>query len=568
MKSQKIREKFLQFFKERGHKILPPAPLVQEGDPSVLFTTAGVQQFRGYFLDPHSAPSKKIVTSQPCFRTSDIEEVGNGKNLTFFEMLGNFSFGSYFKEEAIRLAFQFLTEELQIPKEKLKVTVLPTDKESFKIWQKIIPSSKIIFGNKEDNFWGPIGEEGPCGPCTEIIYNDLELWNLVFNEYYQEKNGKLKPLKSKGVDTGMGLERLAKILQNVPTVYETDLYQPIIKKIFEISGVQQNDYERDENVRRYIRIIADHIRGIVFLAAEGIVPSNKLHGYVLRRIIRRSMTFAYLLGIRGKFLNKLVQGAIETLGPEYPNLINSSKTIFEIVEKEEDNFERTLRRGLKELEKLKTKKTISGESAFKLYDTFGFPLELTKEITASWGKKVDERGFKKEMEKQKKRTRKAQKILKVASPNPKLHTACHLLHQALRDILGKHVKQAGQDITGDELRFDFTHPQKLTEEEIQKIEKTVNQKIKENLPVVATETTVAEAKKKGAMALFTHKYGKRVTLYSIGDYSKELCAGPHVKSTGELKHFKIISEKSSASGIRRIKARLRPWASADKARVG
>ena len=575
MKSQEIREKFIQFFKKRGHKILPKAPLVFEEDPSVLFTTAGVQQFRSYVLNPQKAPAKKIVTVQPCFRTSDIDEVGDEKHLTFFEMLGNFSFGEYFKEEAIKLAWEFLTKELKIPEKKLSVTVfggdkkdgLPKDEESIKIWQKIIPLKKIILGKKEDNFWGPIGKEGPCGPCTEILWNGLELWNLVFNQYYKTRDRRLKPLKFKGVDTGMGLERLAKVIQDVPTVYETDLYQPIINKILEIANVQQIDYGRNKNVRftrrsfneggRYIRIIADHMKGIVFLAAEGIFPSNKLHGYVLRRIIRRAITFGHLLGIKEKFLTKIAEKVIGNLGSVYPNLIQSKKTIFEVVEREEENFEKTLQHGLKEFEKLKTQKekVISGKDAFKLYDTFGFPLELTKELAVTSGLKVDERGFEKEMEKQKKRAKEAQKILKVAKANPKLHTAVHLLHQALRDILGKHVKQAGQDITGEELRFDFTHPAKLTQEELNKIEEIVNQKIKENLPVKSEETTLEEAKKKGAMALFLGKYGEKVTLYSIGDYSKELCAGPHVQSTGELKNFKIISEKSSASGVRRIKAK-------------
>lgn len=564
MESEKIRKKFLDFFKRKGHKILPEAPLVIEGDPSVLFTTAGVQQFRSYFLEPQKAPAKKIVTLQPCFRTSDIEEVGDEKHLTFFEMLGNFSFGDYFKEEAINLAWEFLTKELKIDSKRLSVTVLPSDLESIKIWRKILPSKKIKKGRKEDNFWGPIGEEGPCGPCTEIVYDGLEVWNLVFNEYYQKKDGKLESLKFKGVDTGMGLERLTVAVEKVPTVYEIDLYQPIIQKILEISSVQQNDYEKKENVRRSIRIIADHIRGVCFLISEGIEPSNKLHGYVLRRLIRRIIAHGRLLGIQEKFLTKLAEIGIENLGRLYKKCLDERERIKRVISQEEENFGRTLNRGLRELQKLKIETTlrvpeskiIKGKDAFYLYDTFGFPLELTKEISASWGFKVDEKGFEKEMEKQKEKARKAQKILKVGKPNPKLHTACHLLHQALRDLLGPHIKQAGQDITGEELRFDFTHPKKLTKEELKTIEEIVNEKIKENLRVKVKETTLKEAQKEGAIALFLGKYGEKVKLYSIGHYSKELCLGPHVKRTGEIGEFKIISEKSSASGVRRIKAKI------------
>ncbi|MBI2588342.1 alanine--tRNA ligase [Candidatus Berkelbacteria bacterium] len=559
MKSRIIRQMFLDFFKKNGHKVLPPAPLIVD-DPTVLFTTAGMQQFREYYLDPSKAPAKKVVTAQPTFRTSDIDLVGDSSHLTFFEMLGNFSFGDYFKEEAIKLSFEFVTKELKINPKRISISVfkgdkeVPKDKESIRLWQKIgLPERKIKLAGRKDNFWGPVGNEGPCGPTTEIYVDNLEIWNLVFNEYYCDDKKKLTPLKYQGVDTGMGLERLAVVLsgearsrfagQNKKTVYETDLHQPIIKTI--------RGYE-DRRISRSERILADHIRGIVFLTAEGLTPSNKEQGYVLRRLIRRILVHGRLLGIKESFLGKLAQCTVVNLGNGYPFLKKNQKKILATLSEEEERFSKTLDKGLKEFEKLKA---VSGKTAFYLYDTFGFPLELTEELAKKKKIRIDKKEFELELEKQRAKTRAAAPA-KTGVANPKLHTAVHLLHRALQIVLGGHALQRGQDITGEVLRFDFAHPQKLTDKEIKKIEQIVNQKIKENLPVVTKETTVAQAKKEGAMALFLPKYGKTVTQYSIGNFSKELCGGPHIKRTGELGKFKIISEKSSASGVRRIKAKV------------
>lgn len=561
MNSQKLREKFIKFFERRGHKLLPPASLIQEGDPSVLFTTAGVQQFKIFYQYPNKAPAKRVITIQPCFRTSDIEEVGDGKHLTFFEMLGNFSFGDYFKEEAINMAWQFLIHEVGLPFDKLSITVfggdkkerLPKDEESEKIWRKIVPKEKIRFLGKEDNFWGPVGETGPCGPCTEILFNGLEIWNIVFNQYYREKSGNLKELKNKGVDTGMGLERLSAVILGKNDVYETDLYRGIIDKIKSYLTVYQKNVTRLKDVR----IIADHLRGAVFLIASGLDPSNKLHGYVLRRIIRRILGKFYLLGIDWGGIGDVIKKVIEPLKNVYPFLLENQNRVSEVIEAEEKNFGTILKQGLKELEKIINKKKVfTGREAFYLYDTYGLPFEITKDVLLKRGIKINKQDFEAEMEKQQIRSKSGQKLLQARPPNPRLHTAVHLLHQALRKVLGNHVKQAGQDISGEILRFDFTHPKKLTQEEIKKVEVLVNQKIKENLKVKMEKMSVEEAEKSGAIALFKDRYGEEVSVYSIGNFSKEVCAGPHVSSTGLLKSFKIISEKSSASGIRRIKARV------------
>jgi alanyl-tRNA synthetase len=562
MESKIIREKFIKFFQKKGHKLLPASSLIP-ADPSVLLTTAGMQQFKDWFAGKSKAKFKEVVTIQPCFRTSDIELVGDQTHLTFFEMLGNFSFGSYFKEKAIKLAYEFITQELKISKEKITVTIfpgdnkknLPLDNESLNAWQKIIPTQKILMGDTEDNFWGPTGDEGPCGPTTEIFVDGVEIWNLVFNEYFKNKDGNLQKLKSQGVDTGMGLERTAAIMQDKKDVFQTDIYLPIIK---EINKLTSNNNLTDEG-NRSKKIIADHVRGITFLAAENILPFNKQQGYVLRRLIRRAILHGYLLKINKGFLNNLIQIVILQLKNIYPQLAENKNKILENVGQEEEKFFKTLEYGLKEFNKIKNKagsdKIISGSEIFKLQDTFGFPIELSQELAKKEGLQIEKESFEKALAKQKELSRGSQ-TFKQGSNNPKLHTTCHLLHRALRDVLGEQVSQAGQDITGDTLRFDFYYNQKVTEDQLKKIEDIVNTKIKVSLPVSSRTTTVAKAKKEGAIALFLDKYGKEVILYAIGDFSKELCAGPHVKNTRELGHFKIISEKSSASGVRRIKAQV------------
>ncbi len=557
MNSNDLRRGFLNFFEKKGHKIVPSSSLIPT-DLSCLFTTAGMQQFKPYYLGEKSPYGKNVASCQKCFRTSDIEEVGNEKHLTFLEMLGNFSFGGYFKEEAIQLAFELVNSKFQIPNSKIMVTVfggdaeIPRDEESVRIWGKFGFSEKngnLRFAGREDNFWGPTGEEGPCGPTTEIHFNGVEIWNLVFNEYYQDKNRKLTPLKQKGVDTGMGLERLAMVVQNKPSVFETDLFLPIINKI------------PGENEKAK-RVIADHIKGSVFLISEGIFPSNVERGYVLRRILRRAIRFGKLLNLPKNFLIPLAQKVIEIYKDIYPEVKSKEADILTVIQKEEEKFEKTLNLGLKQFEKISARGDISGEEAFHLFDTYGFPLELTEELAKEKGLKVDIKGFEESFKKHREISRAGveKKFGGVGKEAPyesaKLHTATHLLHAALREILGTQVKQMGSDITPQRLRFDFSHPQKMTEEELKKVEAIINQKIKEDLEVKKTEMPYQGAIKSGALAFFKEKYPEVVTVYSIGVFSKEICAGPHVKKTSELGRFKIIKEESSGAGVRRIRAIL------------
>jgi len=584
MTSAELRDKFLKFFEKKGHKIVPSSSL-SPTDSSVLFTTAGMQQFKEYFLGKESPFGNRVTSSQKCFRTSDIEEIGDTTHLTFLEMLGNFSFGDYFKKESIEWALEFLTKDCELKKEKFWITVfegdkeVAEDKESREIWKELgFPKERIHGFSREDNFWGPTGEEGPCGPTTEIHYDStgkpcslskkclpnckcgrfIELWNLVFNEYYQtsrfapcnsfgikqDKNKKLTLLKQKGVDTGMGLERLAMVVQEKPSVFETDLF----------STTPQSRAER---------IIADHIKGAVFLSAEGITPSNVEQGYVLRRILRRAIRYGKVLRMPKNFLIPLAQKVIEIYQDIYPEVKSNETDILTIIQNEEEKFEKTLERGIKELEKLISKnKDISGEEAFDLYQSYGFPLELTEELAEEKGFKVDKTGFEKAIEKHQEisragREKKFGGVGKEAGLEAaKLHTATHLMHQALRQVLGDHVKQMGSDITIKRLRFDFSHSAKMTDEEKQKVEEIVNQKIKQDLEVKKEEMSYKEAIKSGALAFFKEKYPETVSVYSIGEFSKEICAGPHVKRTSELGKFKIIKEESSGAGVRRIRAVL------------
>ena len=617
MTSKKLRQGFLNFFEKKGHKIVLSSSLIP-ADPSVLFTTAGMQQFKEYFLGkdynpptvlPRGAPSpygKRVASCQKCFRTSDIEEVGNIKHLTFLEMLGNFSFGDYFKEGAIELANELLNSKFKIQNSKLWITYfkgdkeVPPDVESKEIWQNLgIPKERIYGFGREENFWGPTGEEGPCGPTTEIHYDltgkpckkgskcipncdcgrFVELWNLVFNEYYQDynppstlysqpahpkKEKKLTPLKQKGVDTGMGLERLAMVVQQKSSVYETDLFEPIIKEIHE-----QKKYTGPTCVNlRSERIIADHIKGAVFLISEGIFPSNIEKGYVLRRILRRAIRYGKLLNLPKNFSIPLAQKVIEIYKDIYPEVKSKEADILTVIQNEEEKFKKTLEQGLKEFEKavskVKSQKSsvIKGIDAFHLFDTYGFPLELTEELAKEKKLKVDKKGFEEAFKKHREISRagvekKFGGIGREATYQAtKLHTATHLLHAALREILGKHVKQMGSDITPQRLRFDFSHPQKMAPDEIKRVEDLVNQKIKEDLEVKKTEMSYQEAMKSGALAFFKEKYPDIVNVYLIGNFSKEICAGPHVNRTSELGQFKIIKEESSGSGIRRIRAIL------------
>lgn len=555
MTSKEVREKFLNFFEKNGHTIVSSSSLIPT-DPSVLFTTAGMQQFKPYYLGEKSPYGANAASSQKCFRTSDIEEVGDERHLTFLEMLGSFSFGGYFKEEAIRLAYDFLFKELKLDLANAYFTVfegdknVPADDESALIWKKLgIPENKIKKCGRQDNFWGPTGKEGPCGPTTEIYLNGIEVWNLVFNEYFKDQSGKLTFLKQKGVDTGMGFERLVMVVQEKNSVYGTDLFSPIMNDI-------QSSNEKAK------RIIADHAKSAVFLISEGILPSNVERGYVLRRILRRAIRYGKLLNLPKNFLMPLTQKVIEIYKDTYPQVKSKETDILTVIQNEEEKFEKTLAKGLKQFEKISKTGEISGIDTFHLFDTYGFPLELTEELAKERNLKVDKEGFQIAFKKHKEISRAgAEKkfggVGKEATlESAKLHTATHLLHAALREVLGSQVKQMGSDITPQRLRFDFSHPQKMTKEQIKKVEDLVNQKIKEGLEIEKTEMKYEEAIKSGVLAFFKERYPEKVTVYKMGDFSGEICAGPHVKRTSELGNFKIMKEESSAAGVRRIRAVL------------
>lgn len=555
MKSEDIRQKFLDFFKKRGHTIVPSSSLIPD-DPSVLLTTAGMQQFKPYFTgqaDPIKDFGSKNTTSiQKSFRTTDIDEVGDENHLTFFEMLGNFSFGGYFKKEAIEIAHELLISNFQFPISNTSVTVfkgdkeIPSDEESVRVWNTLGFSEgkgNLHFAGREDNFWGPTGEEGPCGPTTEIMIGKVEIWNIVFNEYYCQPDKSLKKLETPGVDTGMGLERLAMVLQKKKNIFETDLFSPILNEI---------SIGLDERKRR---IIADHVRGIAFLISDGVIPSNQGSGYVLRRLIRRIQVYnANVLG--------LLKVVYENYKDFYPEL-NIEKILL-VYNEEYSKFSKTLTKGLKELKKLDK---VSTKDAFNLYQTFGLPYEVIKDVGGPEVRDLCREDFDKEFERHQEISKAgAEHKFKggLADTKPetiRLHTTHHLLLASLQKILGSHVKQRGSNITAERLRLDFSHTQKMSEEEIKKVEDLVNQKIKEGLDVVCKEMSKEEALKIGAEMEFGAKYGDIVSVYIIGDkknnvFSKEFCGGPHVSNTREIGNFKIIKEEAVSAGVRRIRATI------------
>ncbi|AIY86966.1 MULTISPECIES: alanine--tRNA ligase [unclassified Thermotoga] len=691
MTSEEIREAFLKFFEKKGHKILPSASLIPD-DPQLLFTVAGMVPFKPIFWGKVEPVYTRVATCQKCLRTVDIENVGKTpRHHTFFEMLGNFSFGDYFKEEAIEWAWEFLTQVLGVPEEKLWVSVYEEDEEAFRIWNEKIglPEKKILRMGKEDNFWGPAGPTGPCGPDTEIFYDTgylkgcpegeectpansegrfVEIWNLVFTEYYQDEEGKLHPLPRKNIDTGAGLERFCAMMQGVYSNFDTDLFQPIINRIEELTGV---GYKTDEEKDVSIRVIADHIRAITFLISEGVFPSNEGRGYVLRRIIRRAMRHGILLGMSEPFLYRIVDAVVEKMGRVYPEIVRGEGMVKEVLSAEENRFLKTLEQGMKVFDEIVEKKgKIDSEDAFRLYDTYGLPLELTLEIAKEKGVEVDVQEFNKYMEEQQRKSRAAmgdvefarryeyleklpkdfrteftgyekledegevvliarddetveeasegtvevvfsrtpfyaekggqvsdtgtvkwkdgkalveyvfeasegvivhrikildgtlrrgQKVIlrvdkKRREATMRNHTATHLLHAALKKVLGDHVRQAGSLVAPDRLRFDFTHFKGLSSAEIEQVEDLVNEWIMEAIPVEVRYTSYEEAVKSGVVALFTEKYGDVVRVVEVPGVSKELCGGTHVKNTGQIGLFKIISEESVSSGVRRIEA--------------
>ncbi len=699
MKGREIRKAFLDYFARNGHEIVPSSSLVPADDPTLLFTNAGMVQFKRVFLGEEERPYRRAASCQKCMRAggkhNDLENVGyTARHHTFFEMLGNFSFGDYFKAEAIAYAWEFLTRELGLPREKLYATVFREDDEAAELWRKIagLPAERIVRLGEKDNFWA-MGDTGPCGPCSEIVYDQgeeagcgqpdcgpgcdcdrfLEIWNLVFMQYERDESGVLKSLPRPSIDTGMGLERIAAVLQGVPSNYDTDLFAGIMEGIAELSG---RAYKEGGEITAAFRVIADHLRASVFLIADGVVPSNEGRGYVLRRIIRRAERFGRLLGLNEPFLFRLVSRVVDEFGDFYPEIRRAERAAEKILEIEESRFQETLARGLElleeELKRLSAegRRIIPGEVIFKLYDTYGFPQDIVRDVALSRGFELDMEGFERAMAEARERSRRSWKgrlatvpevfkklaedlgetpfvgyeslspgaevlalvkdseevaearageeVLAIFSRTPfysegggqvadtglvlapglkaevqearrfgglmvhvlrvkegclrkgmqvhlevlsdrraataRHHTATHLLHAALRRVLGEHVRQAGSLVAPDRLRFDFTHFEPLTLEEIRAVEEMVNARIRDNLPVEARVVSFKEAQAMGALALFGEKYGERVRVIKIGDFSLELCGGTHVQRTGDLGYFKIISEGSVSAGVRRIEA--------------
>ena len=697
MTGDELRGKYLIFFEQKGHKVIPSSSLIPHGDPTLLLTSAGMVQFKPYFTGEAVPPSPRLASCQKCFRTTDIGSVGNFKHLTFFEMLGNFSIGDYFKKEAIAWAWEFVLDWLKIPKEKLWITIFLDDDESFRYWREIgVNAERIVRCGEKDNFWGPAGETGPCGPCSEIHYDFgeqfscgpdcspscgcgrfLEIWNLVFTEYYQDAQKKRTPLPRKNIDTGMGLERTATVIQGKRSFYDTDLFVPIIQRVSQLTG---RKYGENEKADRAMRIVSEHGRAVVFLITDGVIPSNEGRGYVLRRILRRAALFGRTLGLDKPFLGEVAKDVISKMGHVYPELVTRRDPVLKVIGTEETRFDETLSTGLSLLNQIaeqakgRADKKISGEDIFKLYDTYGFPAELTAEVAAENGLTVDIEGFEKEMEQQRERARAAHKfvgdparasdgvvsllkserqfvgykklmhkseIVEIMINNQPVdfasqeqeveivlqetplygemggqlgdtgevrglngsilvsnsvqtskyivhhgkvvkgriskhdvvtarvdkerrldiarnHTATHLLHSALRQVLGSDVHQAGSLVTPDRFRFDFTCETPVLKEELAQIQTIVNEGIRRNLPVTKKEMPYTQAVSEGAIALFGEKYGDVVRTVRVGQakaqISFEVCGGTHIDRTGDIGFFQIVGEGSIGSGMRRIEA--------------
>ncbi len=581
--SKELRKKYLQFFASKGHAIIPGASLIPENDPTVLFTTAGMHPLVPYLMGQAHPKGKRLANVQKCVRTGDIEEVGNATHCTFFEMLGNWSLGDYFKKESIEFSYEFLTDILGIDKDLLAITVFagdqdaPRDTESAEIWQKLgIGADRIFYLPKSDNWWRPAGATGPCGPDTEIFYDTgkpactkdcspscgcgkyIEIWNNVFMEYEKLEDGTYIPLKQKNVDTGMGLERTVAVLSGADSVYDIDIFAPIFKFLHKING----------NIREK-RIIADHIRTAVFMLGDprGITPSNVDQGYVLRRLIRRAVRFCRTIDADFSILGEIASLFIAIYADVYPELVQNKQKILLELENEIQRFNKTLALGLKEFEKVafyvKDGK-LSGKTAFRLYDTYGFPLEITQELAKEKGITVDIQGYKDAfaLHQQKSQAGAEQKfkggLQDDSVMTTRLHTATHLLLAALKKVLNDDsIEQRGSNITAERLRFDFNYPRPLTKEELVAIEQYVNQAIKSEIDIVCEQMDIEQATATGAVGTFADRYADIVNVYSILGYSKEICGGPHVANTKELGTFAIIKEQSSSSGVRRIRAVLR-----------
>jgi len=599
MNRKELIKKYLDFFKTRGHKVIPSASLVPENDPTVLFTTAGMHPLVPYLLGQKHPLGKRIVNVQKCIRTTDIDEVGDTTHHTFFEMLGNWSLGDYWKKEAIEMSFEFLTKILKIPTERLAVSVFkgdkdaPKDEESAKTWNSLgIPWERIAFLGKEDNWWGPAGITGPCGPDTEMFYwkkknvkppkefnpneSDLatdgdgwvEIWNDVLMQYVKDEKGNYNEAKQKNVDTGMGVERTIAVLNGLEDNYLGDSWVPIIKEIEKISKRKYEDH------KERMRIIADHVKASVFIIGDGVSPSNTERGYILRRLIRRAVRHGKRLALES-FTDKVAEVVFGIYENDYPELKNKKRKILEELKEEEEKFNKTIQKGLRVFDKKviewiennkKSVRSLSGKDAFLLYQSYGFPIEMIEEEIKSFRRglplSVDKEGFEQELKKHQELSRSTSKGKFVAGladhseKSTRYHTATHMLHKALKLVLGESVQQMGSNITPERMRFDFSFSRKLTEEEIKRVQDLVNKEIKRNLPVSHEEMPYEKAVKTGALSYFRERYPPIVKVYSVGDFSKEICTGPHVKNTKEIGKFKIIKEESVAQGVRRIKAVL------------
>ena len=587
-----LRKLFLEFFRSKGHTVIPSASLIPENDPTVLFTTAGMHPLVPYLMGAAHPAGKRLTDVQKCVRTGDIDSVGDASHLTFFEMLGNWSLGDYFKKESIAWSWELLTDErwLGIDKDRLYFTCFegnenaPRDTYSHDRWVEMgVDPSHIFYLGAKHNWWIP-GTSGPCGPDTEIFFDTgkekccescdpscscgkyLEIWNNVFMEYFQPVNEPLRPLEKKNVDTGMGLERTIATLQGAESVYDTDAFVNILAKISELSG---KNYKDNADTIKAFRIIADHIRTATFLLGDprGVTPSNVDQGYILRRLIRRALRYAMQLGMGENSLGRIAEVVIADYGDVYPELNENAKHIVMELDAEEARFQRTLVNGMREFERIKGKfenGVIDGKNAFRLFDTFGFPIEFTEEMAKENGLTVDTEGFKAAFEEhqQKSKAGAEQKfkggLAEATDETAKLHTATHLLQAALRKVLDESVSQKGRNITAERLLFDFSCPRKVTPEELKQVEELVQQAIDAHVDITCEEMTVPEARAKGAIGLFGDKYGEKVKVYTMGEFSCEICGGPHAANTGDLGTFKIKKEEASSAGVRRIKAVLIP----------
>lgn len=590
--SVELRKKWIEFFRERGHTPISSASLIPENDPTVLFTTAGMHPLVPYLLGQPHPEGKRLCDAQKCVRTGDIDDVGDSSHCTFFEMLGNWSLGDYFKKEMVPWSYEFLTEVLKIAPDRLAVTVFegdadcPRDDETAELWHKCgIKKENIFYLGKKHNWWGPAGQTGPCGPDTEMFFDTgkpkccdacspacdcgkyVEIWNDVFMQFNKNADGSFSPLKQKNVDTGMGLERVLMTVHGLKSVYDTDVFAPIVDGIKSRADSRVTDAPTDDDIRA-VRVVADHIRTSTFILGDerGVVPSNVDQGYILRRLLRRAIRFGTTVGLKKGDYSQIADIVVGLYKDVYPELDAARDKIKSEIDAEEERFTKTLENGIKEFEKLcrfLQDKVIPGKSAFRLYDTYGFPLEMTVEMARERGFTVDVEGFEKKFEEHKNLSHAGAEqrfkggLADTGELTARLHTATHLLHRALKTVLNdESVNQRGSNITPERLRFDFSFGRAMTPEEVKAVEDKVNAAIAADVPVVCEEMTVEQAKAAGAVGLFTSKYGEKVKVYTMGEFSKEICGGPHAARTGELGHFRIVKEQSSSAGVRRIKAVL------------